>query len=426
MIALLLISFFILLAVRVPIAIALGISCLLGLAYDPMVPVPVVAQRMFVSIDSFPLMAVPLYMLAGFLMGAGGISRRIIEFSAAIVGNLRGGMAHVDILASMIFGGISGSAVADIAGTGSIMIPAMKERGYTAGYATAVTAASSTIGIVIPPSIPMVIIGAMLGISVGKLFLAGIIPGLAIGLSQMVVAYVLAGRQAEAVTSGSFEWRRLGRAFRGALWALVMPVLVIGGIVSGAFTPTEAGAVAVAYALVVALFVYREMSLADVYTALRMTAESTGKVFFLIATAGLYSWLLTVNGFPELLGSALLSVTTSPTLMLLTMAALLLVITTFMESIAAMILLLPVLYPVVEQVGIDPVHFGIIVVLSIGVGLVTPPVGLCLFVAADIAEASIAEAMRALIPFLAAMVGLTVLFTFVPTLVTILPTLLME
>jgi tripartite ATP-independent transporter DctM subunit len=426
MIALLLISFFVLLAVRVPIAVALGISCLLGLAWDPMVPVPVVAQRMFVSIDSFPLMAVPLYMLAGFLMGAGGISRRIIEFSAAIVGNLRGGLAHVNILASMIFAGISGSAVADTAGIGSIMSPAMKERGYTPAYATAVTAASSTIGIVIPPSIPMVIIGAMLGISVGKLFLAGVIPGLAIGLAQMAVAYIAAGREGEAVTSGAFEWERLGHAFVRAVWALLMPVIVIGGIVWEVCTPTEAGAVAVAYALIVAMFVYRELQLADVWEALRLTAESTGKVFFLIATAGLYSWLLTVNGFPELLGSALLSMTNSPTLMLLTMAALLLVITTFMESIAAMILLLPVLYPVAEQVGIDPIHFGIIVVLSIGVGLVTPPVGLCLFVAADIAGASVSAATRALVPFLAAMVGLVVLFSLVPALVTILPSLLME
>lgn len=426
MIALLLVSFFLLLAVRVPIAVALGISCLLGLAYDPMVPVPVVAQRMFVAIDSFPLMAVPLYMLAGYLMGAGGISRRIVEFSAALVGNLRGGLAHVNILASMIFGGISGSAVADTAGIGTIMIPAMKERGYTAAYTTAVTAASSTIGIVIPPSIPMVIIGAMLGISVGKLFLAGVIPGLAVGLSLMGVAYVEAARQGEAVTRGAFEWGRLGRAFGRAVWALLMPLIVIGGIVFEVCTPTEAGAVAVSYALIVAMFVYRELQLSDVIEALRLTAESTGKVFFLIATAGLYSWLLTVNGFPELLGNALLAMTTSPTLMLLTMAALLLLITTFMESIAAMILLLPVLFPVAEQVGIDPIHFGIVVVLSIGVGLVTPPVGLCLFVAADIAGSSVSAATRALIPFLAAMFALLLLFTFVPTLVTVLPALLME
>lgn len=422
MIPLLLASFFVLLALRFSIAVALGLSCVLGLAFQPMAPPVVVAQRIFVSLDSFPLMAVPLYMLSGYLMSAGGISRRIVEFSSALVGNLTGGLAHVNIVASMIFGGISGSAVADTAGIGKIMIPEMKSRGYEKSYTTAVTAVSSTLGIVIPPSIPMVVIGAMVGVSVGKLFLGGVVPGLLIGLALMTVAWALARTSGVASTEEGPEARvRLFESFRRAFWALLMPLIVIVGIVAGVFTPTEAGAVAVAYAFVVATLVYRELSRADLYGALAGTALSTARVFFLIATAGLYSWLLTANGFPAMVGDFLTSLTESPVLMLLLMVCILLAVTTFMESIAAMILLLPILFPVAEQVGIDPVHFGVIVVVSIGVGLVTPPVGLCLFVAADVAGVDIALASRAAVPFLAVMALLLGLFILMPGLITAVP-----
>jgi len=366
-IAILLCSFFVLLLLRVPIAVALGVSCLLALAWQPMAPVTVIAQRMFVSIDSFPLLAVPLYMLAGYVMSAGGISRRIVDFSAALVGNLTGGLAHVNILISMIFGGMSGSAVADTAGIGTILIPAMKERGYSRGYAAAVTAVSSTLGIIIPPSIPMVIIGAMLGVSVGKLFLGGLIPGLAVGGTLMGVAWLEGARRGETGVAVYSQRGRVGQAFRRAFWALLMPVIVISGIVSGIVTVTEAGAMAVVYALVVAMLVYRELTARDIWAVLEKTVVSTAKVFFLIATAGLYSWLLTANGFPAMVGDFLSSLTQSPSVMLLLIVLILLLVTTFMESIAAMVLLLPILFPVAEQVGIDPVHFGVLVVMSIGI-----------------------------------------------------------
>ncbi|MFC1713202.1 TRAP transporter large permease [Candidatus Poribacteria bacterium] len=425
MIAILLISFFVCLVLGFPIAIALGLSCLLGLALQPMTPLVVIAQRMFVSLDSFPLMAVPLYMLAGYLMSTGGISRRIISFSSTLVGNITGGLAHVNILASMIFAGISGSAVADTAGIGSIMIPTMVERKYSRAYTAAVTGISSTIGIIIPPSIPMVIIGAMLGISVGKLFLGGIIPGVLIGLALMAVAYLMARRNRVPTNSEPFSLKAVFTSFMKAFWALLMPAIVVVGIVGGIVTPTEAGAVAVLYALIIAMFVYRELTLKDVYEGLWKTALSTAKVFFLIATAGLYSWLLTANGFPALVGRFLISITESPTLMLMLIVLILLIITTFMESIAALILLLPILFPVAQQVGIDPIHFGVMVVVSIGIGLVTPPVGLCLFVASDIAETGIAEASRAVFPFVAAMIALSCLFIVFQEFITVIPRLLM-
>jgi tripartite ATP-independent transporter DctM subunit len=421
MITLLLVTFFLMLALGFPIGVAFGLSSVLGLLAARSIPLVVTIQRIFVSLDSFPLMAVPLYMLAGFLMGSGGISRRIISFSSSLVGHLTGGLAHVNILASMIFAGISGSAVADTAGIGNILIPNMIREKYSRPYSAAVTAISSTIGIVIPPSIPMVIIGAMLGISVGKLFLGGIIPGLLIGFALMLTAYIIARRDKVGRTQDHLDLRNVLRTGADALWSLLMPVVIVGGIVLGVFTPTEAGAVAVAYAFVVGVFIYRELDLEHILRCLRDTALATAKVFFIIAMAGLYTWLLTVNGFPALVGRFLLSITRSPVVMMGLIVLVMLLITTFMESIAALILLLPILYPVVVQVGIDPVYFGVMVVISIGIGLVTPPVGLCLYIAADIAEVRIAEGTRALMPFILTIVAILGILLLIPELILLIP-----
>jgi tripartite ATP-independent transporter DctM subunit len=421
MITILLISFFVFLSLGFPIAVALGLSSLLGLICEGGMPLVVIVQRMFVALDSFPLMAVPLYMLAGLLMDSGGISKRILQFSSTLVGHITGGMAHMNILASMIFAGISGSAVADTAGIGNIVIPAMIRHRYPRSYACAVAAVSSTVGIVIPPSIPMVIIGAMLGISVGKLFLGGIIPGVLIGLSLMVAAYVVARRKRLPRQEQRAELRIILKELAGAFWALLMPILIVGGIVSGMFTPTEAGAVAVTYAVVVGRFVFRELTLSAIISCLQRTGLGCAKVFFIIATAGLYTWLLTAHGFPVLVGRFLLSITDSPRVMMAVMALILLLVTTFMESIAALVLLMPILYPVAQQVGIDSTYFGIMVVVSIGIGLVTPPVGLCLYVSADIGQAGIAEVSRALIPFILTVFSILVLLLFLPGLITTIP-----
>lgn len=421
MIAILLISFFVFLALGFPIAVALGLSSLLGLICEGGTPLVVIVQRMFVSLDSFPLMAVPLYMLAGLLMDSGGISRRILQFSSSVVGHITGGLAHMNILASMIFAGISGSAVADTAGIGNIVIPAMIRHRYPRSFACAVAAVSSTVGIVIPPSIPMVIIGAMLGISVGKLFLGGIVPGVLIGLSLMVAAYVVARGKGLPKQEQQAGFVIILKELAGAFWALLMPILIVGGIVSGMFTPTEAGAVAVTYAVVVGCFIFKELTLAGIISCLQRTGLGCAKVFFIIATAGLYTWLLTAYGFPVLVGRFLLSITDSPRVMMAVMALILLLVTTFMESIAALVLLMPILYPVAQKVGIDSTYFGVMVVVSIGIGLVTPPVGLCLYVSADIGRAGIAEVSRALIPFILTVFMILILLLFVPGLITAIP-----
>jgi len=424
MIPILLISFFIFLALGFPIAVSLGLSSLVGLCWQPMNPM-IVVQRMFVAVDSFPLMAVPLYMLAGFLMSSGGISRRLVAFSNALVGHITGGLAHVNILASMFFAGISGSAVADTAGIGNILIPSMVKQNYERSYSTAVTAISSTIGIVIPPSIPMVIIGAMLSVSVGKLFLGGILPGLIIGFCLMFTAYLIARRKGFGKTHQRLSLKVVGQTFFKAFWSLLMPVIIVGGIVGGVVTPTEAGAIAVTYALVVGIFIYRELTMPAIYECLWRTGFQTAKVFFVIATAGLYTWLLTANGFPILVGNFLLSITEDPLIMMALIVVILLIVTTFMESLATLILLLPILFPVAQQVGIDPIYFGVMVVISIGIGLVTPPVGLCLYVAADIAGVSIPRASKALIPFILTIMFFLGLLLFTPGLITAIPRLIL-
>ncbi|MDK2930931.1 MAG: hypothetical protein PWR07_1062 [Bacillota bacterium] len=421
----LLASFFLFTAAGFPIAVALGISTLVGLMLEPNVPLVLVVQRMFTAMDSFPLMALPLFLLAGALMGVGGISRRIINLSAALVGHITGGLAHVSILASMIFAGISGSAVADTAGIGGIMIPSMIEKKYPRQYAAAVTAAASTIGVIIPPSIPMVICGAMVSVSVGGMFLGGVVPGVIIGLALMAVAYYYARREGYARHKRA-SLKEILAAFRSAFWAITMPVAIVGGIVGGVFTPTEAGAVAVLYALVIGTLVYKELTFKDIMRALWDSALSSAKILFIIGTASLFAWLLTADGFPQLVGRALLSTTKNPTVMMFIISGILLVVGTFMESIAALILLMPVLFPISQQLRIDPVYFGVIVVIALAIGLVTPPVGVCLYVATDISRLPLRVTSRALLPFIAVMMGTLILFLLVPDLILALPRLLMR
>lgn len=421
MIPLLLLSFFVLLCLGVPIGISLGLSSLIGLVVFSDIPLVVVVQRMFVSVDSFPLLAVPLFMLAANLMGSGGISRRIIDFSSSVVGHFRGGLAQVNIFASMVFAGISGSSVADTAGIGKVVIPAMIEKKYDRGYTAAVTAISSTIGSIIPPSIPMVVIGSMVGVSVGKLFLGGIIPGILIGVIQMVIAWVIAKKAGYPKQRDGFNFLFFLRQLKRAIWALLLFIIIIGGIILGIFTPTEAGAVAVVYALVVGTFVYKELDLKSITKALWDTALSTSKVFFVISTAGLFTWILTAYGFPNVIRDFLFSITSSPTMIMILVCLIILVITTFMESLSTLTLLIPILYPIVEQVGIDPIFFGVMVVICLGVGMVTPPVGLCLYVASDISEVSVPTTTKALLPFIGAVLGIVVLLFVFPQLITFIP-----
>lgn len=400
MIAFLLISFFVLLLLGAPIAVALGFSSILGILFVGGSNPVTVGQRIFEGMNSFALLAVPLYTFAGLVMGKGGIAKRIINFCYSIVGHITGGLAHVNVLASMVFAGISGSAVADTAGVSGLLMPQMIEKKYSKKFTVAVTAISSTIGIVIPPSIPMVVIAGILGVSTGKLFLGGIIPGILLGIGQMVVSYFLAKKEGVPKEQGHIKISRILKTFVESFWALLMPLIVVGCIVSGVVSPTEAGIIAVVYGLVVGGLVYRELTFKDIRDAMVNTVKTSGKIFIIIGTAALFTKLLTTAGFHLFVRDFLLSISTNPTIILLIILLIILVVTTFMESIATLTLLMPVLFPVTQAVGIDPTLFCVLVVVCIGVGLVTPPVGMCLYVACDLMKLKIGVAAKALIPFL--------------------------
>ena len=426
MITFLLLSFFAFIILGIPIAFALGLSSVLGIMFFMNISIAVITQRLFVSIDSFALLAIPLYMFAGFLMGEGGISKKLIDFSYSLVGRVRGGLAHVNILSSMIFAGMSGAAVADTAGVGGILIPSMVNKKYSREFSVAVTAISSTIGIIIPPSIPMVVMGGMLNISVGKLFLGGIIPGVLAGLAMMVVSYFVAKQENIEVESGKVSFKEIWSSFKSAFFAIIMPVFVVGGIIFGLVSPTEAGGIAVVYALIAGGLIYRELTLNKIWCALKETAVGSAKIYLIIGTAGLYTWLLTVNGFQRTVGNILISITDSQLLLMAIMMLIMVIITTFMEVLASLILLLPVLFPIAMQVGIDPIYFGVMIVVSVSIGLVTPPVGICLFVASELGGISILKATKSIVPYILCVVVIAIILLAVPQMVTYIPDALMS
>ena len=409
MITFLLISFFVILAAGAPIAVALGLSSALCMIIFKNANIITMGQRMFEGMNSFALLAIPFYTFAGALMSRGGISKRIIDFCYSVTGHFTGGLAHVNVLASMVFAGISGSAVADTAGVGGLIMPEMIKKKYSKEFTVAVTAISSTIGIVIPPSIPMVVIAGILSVSTGRLFLSGIIPGILMGISQMAVSYWLAKKEGVPKEPGHIELKRVLATFWSSLAALLMPFIIIGSIIFGLVSPTEAGVVAVVYGLLVGGLLYRELSWKDIWASLYETAKVSAKVFIIIGSAALFTKILTTAGFHLLVRNFLLGISTNPTVILSVICIIMLIVTTFMESIAALTLLMPVLYPVIVEVGIDPIHFCCMMVVCIGIGLVTPPVGMCLYVACDIMKLPIGRGAVALLPFIAVTV-LVVIF----------------
>lgn len=414
--------FVILLAIGVPIAFVLGISSLLYLHLQEMYFV-LVAQRFFVGIDNFLLLAVPLFILAGRLMNESGITDRLIEFFAILLGHVRGGLAYINIVASVFFAGITGAGAADTAAIGSILIPAMKKEGYSSDYAAAVTAVSSTIGPTIPPSIAMVVYGASAGVSVAKLFLGGVIPGLMLAAGQLFVAWRGVHRWSVPVRAKRLSVRTFGRGLFDAALALIMPVILIGGIVLGIFTPTEAAAVAVFYALIVGFVIYRKLTVRKLLRQLYETALLTGTILMILGFAHLFGWILAAEDVPGAVARAITGLTQNRILVLLMINVLLLLVGTFMETLAAVILLTPILLPLAESLGINPIHFGVLMVVNLNIGLATPPLGVCLIVAAPLAETSIERITRAALPFLLVMIGVLLLITYIPELVMFIPNL---
>ena len=421
-IALMFVILFTLLVLGVPVAIALaGSSALFILAGN--VPPMVVAHRVINGVDSFPLLAVPFFILAGNLMNTAGITERIFNFALALVGWMRGGLGHVNVGASVIFAGMSGAAVADAGGLGSIEIKAMRDAGYDPGFSVGITAASSTVGPIIPPSLPMVIYGVVSGASIGQLFAAGFIPGLVMALSLMLMIFFFAGRYGFN-RDQPFQWKLLAITFKRAFLSLLTPVIIVGGILSGAFTPTEAAVAACTYALFLGLFVYRTLSLKRFLRVSFDTIETTAVVLFVVAGAAIFAWVLTSNRVPEAAATLLLGLSDRPWVILLMINFVLLVVGCFMETVAAITILVPVLLPIAVEIGIDPVHFGVIMVLNLMLGLLTPPVGMVLYVLSRVSGVPFERCVVATAPFLIPLVACLLLMTFVPGIAMWLPTLL--
>ncbi|GHS94925.1 hypothetical protein AGMMS50276_08800 [Synergistales bacterium] len=404
--------FLIFLIFGLPVGFGLGLASLVAVIYAHY-PIAVFTQRMFTAVDSFPLMAIPLFMLAGSLMGYGGITRRIINFALAFVGNIRGSLAHVVAISGIIMGGISGSGVADTAALGSIMIPEMKKRNYEAGFSAALVACSGSIGLIIPPSIAIIIYGVTAQASIGDLFMAAIAPGVAIGLGFLIFSYFFALKHdypKEGKISAAEKWKR----FKEAIWALAMPVIIIGGIRGGIFTATEGGAVISVYAFLIGIFVYKEIKLKDIPKICIEAAISTATIATIIATTSLFGWLLSSEQIPQKITGALLSVTENKTMLLLLINLLLLFTGMFLDSGPAIMLLAPILVPVAVRLGVHPVQFGLVMVINLTIGLLTPPVGTAMYVASNISGVPIGKLTRSLVPFWGIMLFVLMLVTYIP------------
>ncbi|SEL29690.1 C4-dicarboxylate transporter, DctM subunit [Roseovarius azorensis] len=423
MLTVLFLTFFVLLIVNMPIAFALGIAAATTLLVDDTLPINSIVTRAFVGVDSFTLLAIPFFIIAGELMNACGITERIVAFARSLVGHIRGGLAHVSIVSSMFFSGISGSATADASALGSMMIPAMKKNGFDADYAVAVNASSSAMGPIIPPSIMMVIYGSIANVSIAQLFLGGFVPGLMVALGLMGMAYYIARRRNYPAPSRS-ELPPVIPAFRGAAWALFMPVIILGGIFSGVFTATEAGVVAVAYAALVGTFVYKTLTFKLVGELLVDAAVTTAAAMFLIAMATSFAWLLAWAGFGAAVLDVLGGISTNPTIALLLILIFILILGLFIEGIPILIIFTPVLLPVILGLGIDPVFFGVILVMAVVIGSVTPPVGILTYICCAIAGITISQAFRGLVPFCAVLIAILLLCAVFPVFIMSVPTLL--
>ena len=415
--------FLITLALGFPVALCLGLTSLVAL-WKSDVMLSLMAQRIFTGIDSFPLMAVPFFVLAGELMNQGGTTRRLIDFANVLVGRIPGGLAHTNIVASMFFGGISGSAVADAAAMGTILVPGMVRKGYEPGFSAAVTAASSTVGPIIPPSIFMVIMGVTTGLSIGGLFAAGIIPGLMLGFTMMGLSYFMAIHYNYPRETEPFGIRRIGREFLSAGPALLAPLIILGGILGGIFTATEAAAVAVLYAFLLGTVVYRELSIRKLADIFIQSGTTTAVLLLIIGMANIFAWVLTAEQIPTRIAQAMLSVTESRYLILLFINVLLIFIGMFLEGGAAIIILAPTLLAVAKAVGIIPLHFGLVMVLNIVVGLLTPPLGVCLFVVSGVTGLDLSLIIRSVLPFLAVEFAVLMLVTYLPSVILFIPNLL--
>lgn len=415
------ILFFLTIIFGMPIAIALGLTGVLIASVQGIFNPVLLGHVMYQGVDHFSLLAVPFFMLAGTLMEAGGISRRLMEFSFALVGRMRGGLAQVAVVLSMLFAGLSGSAVADTAAVGSLLIPSMREKGYREGFAAALIAAGGAIGPIIPPSIPMVIYAVIANVSVAKLFLGGIIPGIAFGLFLMAYSYYEALRHDYPRETSSFSFDKLVTTFKKGFLAFLMPVIILGGILSGIFTATESSVVAAVYAFLVGKFIYGELKWKDIPEVFARAARNTSSVMFIIAVASFLSWVLTSQQIPQTITKSLLSVSKNPFIILILLNIFILFLGCFIDAVSILVLISPVALPLIKIAGIDPIYFGVLLVLNICIGALTPPVGTCLFVASGVGNVDLAKSSRAVLPIvLIAVISLFMAIIF-PSVIMYLP-----
>jgi len=410
-----------LLILGVPVAVSLAGASLIYILIEGR-PAVVLVHTMINGIDSFPLLAIPFFILAGHLMNTAGITNKIFAFARALVGWMHGGLGHVNVGASVIFAGMSGAAVADAGGLGTIEIKAMRDAGYDTDFSVGITAASSTIGPIIPPSLPLVIYGVMASVSIGELFAAGLIPGLLMAVSLMImVAWY--SRRRNYPRDASFQWSRLTSTFKAAFLPLLTPAIIIGGIVTGVFTPTESAVAAVMYALFLGLVVYRTLSIRHLIRVSMDTIETSASILMIVAAASIFAYILTANQVATSLADILLGISENKNVILLIMMVMILAIGLFMETIAAITILVPVLLPIAAQLGIDPVHLGVIVILNLMLGLLTPPVGMVLYVLSQVSGVRFEQCVSATMPFLVPLIAVLMLVVFVPEIALWLPTM---
>ena len=407
----------------VPIAVSLGLATALGIWMHDTMPLMTVAQRVFISINSFPLMAIPFFILAGNLMQVGGLSKRLVNFASSLVGHFTGGLAMVAIITSMFFAAISGSGAATTAAIGAILIPAMIAKGYSKEYASANQAVSGALGVIIPPSISLILYGVVAGVSVSDLFIAGVFPGLVIVVSLLIMAYVVSKKNGYVGVEKSTP-KEIFVSFRKSILALLMPVVILGGIYGGIFTPTEAAVVAVVYGFVVGVFIYKEINIKQLGKVLIDSAVTTSIVMIIIGTAGLFSFYVSITGIPDMIMSQISGITTNAIIFLLVINLVLLIAGMFFDGAAAILIFTPLFLPAAIAFGIDPIHFGVIIVVNLAIGLVTPPVGLNLFVAAQISGISFAKLSRAVLPFIVILIIDILIISYIPAISLWLPAFL--
>ncbi|WP_413303848.1 TRAP transporter large permease [Bacillus sp. 1P10SD] len=425
MLIILIICLLALLLVGVPVGFSLVGASLLTIFLQDTIPLQAIPQRLALGLDSFPMLAIPLFILAGTIMEAGGITKRLIHLSEVLVGHIRGSLAHVSVVSNVFMSGVSGSGVADAAATGSALIPTMVKRGYGKGFAAAILGASATVGPIIPPSIPMIIYGSLAGVSIGKLFLGGALPGIMMSGSLMIVSYIIARKR-------GFEKRQRARfkeiviALKESFWALLMPVIIVGGIFSGIFTATESAVIAVIYSLIIGLFVYKDLKINELPKKILETVTMSSSIGIIIAASSPFAWVLAYAQGPAKVLAMFQNVANSNLAALLLLMLILLILGCFLDGMAIIIITTPVILPLLTQYNIDPLHFGVILAINVMIGTVTPPVGTIMYVGISIAKCSVVEFTKEIWPFLLMLIGLLILFALVPEIVLYVPNLLMK